>query len=98
VITVTAQRQQNEALRSRVHELPTHFWRDADEVVTAENVLDPLNQQGQLTLEYQVYLLLVLVSVDPQSLARLEQHEIHPKGMHTERAPQRMKALTAVAL
>jgi hypothetical protein len=61
-------------------------------------VLGAFNQQGQLTLEHEVDLLLVLMRVDAPPLAGLEHDEVHPEGAHAQLAPQRLETLAAVAI
>ena len=69
--------KQDEALRPRVHELATHCWADPHEAVWTKQVLGALDEEGQLALEYEVDLLLILMRVDASTLAGLEHDEVH---------------------
>lgn len=79
VVSGSAQGKQDEALRPRVHELATHRWADPHEAVWSKQVLGALDDQGQLALEYEIDLLLVLMRVDASPLAGLERDEVHAK-------------------
>lgn len=77
VVSGSAQGKQDEALRPRVHELATHRWADPHEAVWTKQVLGALDEEGQLALEYEVDLLLILMRVDASTLAGLEHDEVH---------------------
>jgi hypothetical protein len=61
-------------------------------------VLDTLNEQGQLTLEHEIDLLLLLMRMYAPPLVRLEHDQVHPKGAHTQLAPQRLEALATITV
>jgi len=90
--------QHDEAVRAAVNQLAAHVWTDAHQAVRGQHVLDAFYNQGQLALEDEVDLFLVLVRVDAKPLARLQHDQVHPERAHAEFAPQRLKTLAAIAI
>ncbi len=61
-------------------------------------MLNALNEQGQLTLEYEVDLLLLLVRMYASPLTRLKHNQVHPKGARTQLSSQRLEALATTTI
>jgi hypothetical protein len=94
VISRCSESEEHQMLGSRVDELAARICTDPHETIRAKQMLDSLYQQGQLTFEHQVDLLLLLMRMYAASLARLKHDQIDAKATHIELASQRLKTLT----
>ncbi len=98
VVSRSTKSEQNKPLCSRVDELAAHRRSDPHQPILAKDVLDALDQQGQLTLEHEKDLLLLLVRVYTPPLARLEHDQVHPKSVQAQLAAQWLETLVASAI
>jgi hypothetical protein len=76
VLAGTAEREQHQALAAGVDELAADARADPREAVDAEDVLDPVDAQGQLAREHEKDLFLMIVAVDASALAGLEHDQV----------------------
>lgn len=91
----SAERKHDKAAGTAVDQLSAEFGGDPDELSGVKVGPLAFDDQVQLAFEHQVDLLLMLVSVNPAPLARLEHDLIDSKSRHPQLATQRDEAIRA---
>jgi hypothetical protein len=94
----STQREQHETLGSRVYELAAHRRTNPHHTVESKDMLGALDEQGQLTFEHEINLILALVRVYSPPLAGLKHDQVHPKSAYAQLTAQRLKTLVAIAI
>ena len=92
------EREQHNATRPVVDELPADLRRHPDQLALAELGRLGLDYQRQPAFEHEVHLLLAKVAVDPAALPGVEHDLVHPERRHSELPAQRQEAISEVAV
>lgn len=98
MLTGAAEREQHEPLGAGVRELAPRGGADADEPIGADDVLDALDAERQLTLEHEEDLLLMLVRVDAPARAGWQHDEVAAERADAELVAQHLTARGGVAV